>query len=204
MTDVLGQTAQDLVMGKPTSGTVSAAAAYLAGPQACTLTSFSCLDPQQGYVSACNACYGFAYLYARYLVDRFGIGVLQKLTQSALTGTANVAEATGVSWTQIMRDFGLMLAVSGTGVTPATDAVTNLQALPLRAPFVDALGRSWTAAQLTPATAVTLGSATQTLGTFYPGSIALFTLPAPGAQGTTVKVTDVNGNRSLWVGLATK
>lgn len=199
MLDGLAQVAQDLIRGKPTFRTVSVAATYLAAPQNYALTSFSGTDGGT-YSTACGGCYGEAYLFMRYLVDRFGTSILATIVQSAQTGLANVGHATGLSPQQLVEDFATALAVSGTGMASAPYRYTTL---PLRGGFVDADGQAWSGATLTPHPAVVLSAAAPAQNVaVYPGALVFFGLGPLGAAGNAVKVSDVGQNRSLWLGLS--
>jgi hypothetical protein len=195
--DGLAQIAEDLSRGGLSPDTLSAAATYLAAPQNYSLTSFSGFENGQ-YSVNCNGCYGETYLFFRYLVDRFGTGILATIAQSAQTGMANIAGATGESPQQLIEDFATTLAVSGTGISSSSNfAYTTF---PLRTAYTDLDGKHYTAAQLTPAATLTVSTSVQDVGV-YPGAFVFFALPS---SGNAVKVTDILQNRSLWLGLATK
>jgi hypothetical protein len=200
--DGLAMIAQDLATGQPESNNVALASVYLSAPENYSLTAFA--GYENGNLSDnCQGCYGEAYLFFRYLVDRFGTGILAKITQSGETSMANVSAATGVGPQQLIKDFATMLAVSGTGITSSTDRVTNMQSLPLRGAYTDETGRHWTAQELTPHPEVTVTSSSQLLQS-WAGAFIFFTVPPPGSNGSAVKATDVYSDRSLWLGLATK
>ena len=55
---------------------------------------------------------GAGWLYVRYLVDRMGIGISRTLVQTALTGTANVAQATGLPFATTVERWALATWVS--------------------------------------------------------------------------------------------
>jgi hypothetical protein len=66
---------------------------------------------------------GAGWLFLKYLVNRVGGNVLRRIENTALTGTANAVSASGVSWTQLMRDFSVALWASGTTLNvPATQS----------------------------------------------------------------------------------
>ncbi len=58
---------------------------------------------------------GVNYLFARYLADRFGEGVLGRLVRSRMTGEQNVRLATGHSYATLQPEFAAALALAGTG-----------------------------------------------------------------------------------------
>ncbi|HEX3549949.1 MAG TPA: hypothetical protein VHT53_06210 [Candidatus Elarobacter sp.] len=201
--DGLATVAQDLAVGHPSQSNIALATVYLANPQNFILTEFSGFDDGVTYSDNCEGCYGETYLFFRYLVDRFGTGILAQIAQSGQTSMANISAATGLSPQQLVKDFATMLAVSGTGITPASDKVTNLQTFPLRAPFIDANGYAWSAQQLTPQPVLTAASTAQT-ATMFRGSFAFFDVPPPGTNGNAVKVVDTTSQLSLWLSVATK
>lgn len=200
--DGLAMIAQDLATGQPQSNNVGLASVYLSAPENYSLTAFA--GYEHGNLSDnCQGCYGETYLFFRYLVDRFGTGILAKITQSGETSMANISAATGVGPQQLIKDFATMLAVSGTGITPSTDRVTNMQSLPLRGAYTDEIGQHWSAQELTPHPEVTVTSSSQLLQS-WAGAFIFFTVPPPGSNGSAVKAIDVGSDRSLWLGLATK
>ena len=195
--DGLAQIAQDLSRGGLSPDTVYSASVYLSRPENYALTSFSGLENGQ-YGVNCSGCYGETYLFFRYLVDRFGTGILATIAQTAQTGMANISVATGESPQQLIEDFATTLAVSGTGISNV--AAYNYTTFPLRRAYADIDGNRYSAAQLTPQPALTVNAGLQTVGV-YPGAFVFFALPS---SGNAVKVTDVQQDRSLWLGLATK
>lgn len=52
---------------------------------------------------------GAAWLFMKYLTDRYGQQVLQRMTNSAKSGVANVRESTGATWTQLFADWGVAI-----------------------------------------------------------------------------------------------
>jgi len=73
---------------------------------------------------------GGPYLFARYLVDRFGVDVVGALMEADGVGAAGVAEATGLAFGDLVGDWAEAMAVSGltdSGGQPLVDA----SALPL-------------------------------------------------------------------------
>ncbi len=193
----LSQVAQDLAQNGLSSQTVSNAGVFLDSPSSYTLTSFSGYE-NGVYGSGCDGCYGEAYLFARYLTDRFGTGILSRLNQSPLAGLSNVRAAAGVAPTQILKDFASALAVSQTGITPATDVVHNYQSLKLRGS--NATGPAGAnAITLSGPMAMTLSStAPISLSGVYPGSFTFFALSSTTVgSGSSVKVVDASGDESL-------
>ncbi len=193
----LSQVAQDLLQSGLSSQTVSNGKVYLSSPSSYTLTSFSGYE-NGAYGSGCSGCYGEAYLFVRYLTDRFGVGVLSSLNQSSLAGLSNVRAATGVAPTQILTDFSSALAVSQTGITPATDVVHNYQSLNLRGNNAVGAGGAWTIALSGPAATALTSASPISLSGVYPGSFTFFTLSSAAiGSGSSVKVVDLSGGESL-------
>jgi hypothetical protein len=66
--------------------------------------------------------FGAGWLYVRYLVDQYGNAITGKLTQTALTGTANVAAQTGVPFATSVTRWALANWVSDLpGFTPPAE-----------------------------------------------------------------------------------
>ncbi len=66
---------------------------------------------------------GAGWLFARYLRDRSGDGILGALTRTTRTGTDNVAAAVGASWPDLFSDWSAALFLDGLGVAVAPDLV---------------------------------------------------------------------------------
>jgi len=118
------------------------ASAYLDAPQNYSISAFTGID--RGQVSAqynCGSgCYGSAYLFQRYLYDRFGgDAYTQSMERSGVVGASNVAAVTHLSFTQVLADFGLALAAKSAGVTPA-DARYAFGSLDLTGSYSDQFG----------------------------------------------------------------
>jgi hypothetical protein len=193
----LSQVAQDLSQSGLSSQTLLNAQYYLASPSSYTLTSFSGYESGT-YASGCLGCYGEAYLFIRYLTDRFGTGVLSSLNQSSLNGLANVRAATGVAPTQILTDFASTLAVSQTGITPPSDFVHNYQSLNLRGNNATGAGGANTLALSGPAATALSPSAPISMTGVYPGSFTFFTVSSAAiGGGASLKVVDLSGGESL-------
>ena len=195
--DGLAQIAEDFSRGGLSPDTLSAASVYLSQPQNYSLTAFAGFENGQ-YELNCNGCYGETYLFFRYLVDRFGTGILASITQTAQTGMANISAATGETPQQLIQDFATTLAVSGTGISN----VERLQLHDVSSAhgIYRYLGRSYSAAQLTPQASLTVTGSVQTSAPIPARSSF-----SPRRQAdNAVKVIDVQQDRSLWLGLSTK
>lgn len=64
--------------------------------------------------------YGLSYLFMRYIVERFGEGVIQKIYNSANTGIEAIVDATGVDFNTLFLDFAKMVFITGRGVSTDT------------------------------------------------------------------------------------
>lgn len=201
----LSQLAQDLSQNGLSDQTLSNAQEYLAAPQNYSLTSFS--GYQNGTYAADNTgAYGNSYLFVRYLVDRFGIGVLAKLNQSSLGGLSNIQAATGLAPAQILSDYATALAVSNTGTVSGTDRVHSYQSLNLRGENADGPGGAYQTILSGPAAISLQSGTTTTVGPNFPGAFWFFTMGSNqvGTNGTTVKVIDESGVESLAPALGAK
>ena len=54
---------------------------------------------------------GAAWLFVKYLADRFGNDILQRITGSTQTGVANVVTQAGRPWSELLADWGIALYV---------------------------------------------------------------------------------------------
>lgn len=99
------------------------AQAYLSDPQAFSVSGFSGIDSPawggNGSTAAFNCaggCYGGAYLFQRYLYDRFGGDAYTRAIEtSGLTGEANLQAVCGESAGMLLDDFALALAAGSVG-----------------------------------------------------------------------------------------
>jgi hypothetical protein len=171
---------------------LSRASVYLAAPSNYSLSGFSGADPVSwgGNGSAqynCGGgCYGAAYLFQRYLRDRFGgDAYTHAMETSGFTGESNLQHATGESAASLFGDFALAMAADSLHVA-STDPRFAFGSLDLSGSYPDQFGAS-----------VTLG------GVFaipYSGSPVAVNAPVGGfafvsigsvpANGTGVTVSD--------------
>lgn len=127
---------------------LSRAAVYLAAPSNYSLSAFSGADPVSwggdgGVQYNCGGgCYGVAYLFQRYLRDRFGgDAYTHAMETSGLTGVENLEYACGESASSLFGDFGLAMAANSLGVT-ANDSRFVMGSLNLVATYTDQFGAS--------------------------------------------------------------
>ena len=181
------------------------ARAFLNHPENYRVTGFS------GFAGAvlpsynCAGCYGAAYLFMRYMADRFGPGFAGAVTQSAATGPANLARVAGAALPVLLQDFATMLAVSNTGL--AAGPKYNLQAWSLHAAYRSAYPNygpynfegPHTIATLSAGSPVTFGLN----GGLLQGGLAFANVTSPGSAAT-IRATDAGGGLQLGAALATR
>ncbi len=113
------------------------AQAYLANPAAFSLSSFSGVDSASwggggsARTNCSGGCYGAAYLFQRYLRDRFGGDVFtHAMETSGVTGTSNLQSVSGENAGNLVADFALAMAANTVGA-PSTDARFSFGSLDL-------------------------------------------------------------------------
>ena len=113
---------------------------YLQQPQNYILTAFAGKSGPS-YKTNCGACYGEAFLFQRYLYDRFGgDAYIRAMLGGSATGFANLQQATGVAPQQLIADFAMALAASGSGA--AADPRYGFSSLTLGSNYTSQLNRS--------------------------------------------------------------
>ncbi|HPA45316.1 MAG TPA: hypothetical protein PK395_06075 [bacterium] len=60
---------------------------------------------------------GGAYLFCRYLTDRYGDGIVRKLVRTGNQGIENVEAATGISYMELIKDWSRAVFLSDLGIT---------------------------------------------------------------------------------------
>lgn len=128
------------------------ATAYLGAPQNYNVPGFIGIDSAAPFFTSgtptakynCGGgCYGSAYLFQRYMRDRFGgDAYTQAMETSGLTGFAELSHnATGVSETgqKLLGDFAVAMATSSAGITQG-DARFNFGTLNLLGTYNDTAG----------------------------------------------------------------
>jgi hypothetical protein len=182
------------------------ASAYLANPGNFSLTNFIGIDSANWGgngtpVYNCNGgCYGGAYLFQRYLRDRFGgDAYTHAIETSGVVGTANLQAITGESAGQLQDDFALAMAANTMGVS-SSDRRFEFGSLSLTQTYHDQLGGNTVLSGVfaTPAT----GTSTSIHAPV--GGFAYVAIPSVPSSGLTVQVTDQAsvGGFSLAGGLA--
>jgi hypothetical protein len=99
---------------------------YLSAPQNYSLSAFSGVDPvswggdSTAQFNCGGGCYGAAYLFQRYLRDRFGgDAYTHAMETSGMNGDRNLQNATGESAADLYGDFALAMSADTLGVTSA-------------------------------------------------------------------------------------
>jgi hypothetical protein len=160
---------------------------YLAAPETFSLTAFTSLTFGARQYN-CSGCYGFSYLFQRYLYDRFGGDAYLKKMLNRQTSLANIRQATGIDPAQAISDFAVAIAASGTGAT--SDPRFGFTGINLRATYTDQFYR--TSTFLGPATQpLASGTKTTPVGSFF------YLDGDATAAGKTVTVKDLTGTYNL-------
>jgi hypothetical protein len=210
----LSMLAQDLAVNTlhPTQSfdvadAMSRAQQYLSSPQNYSLSGFIGIDPSSfggnGSTAKYNCgggCYGSAYLFERYMRDRFnGDTYTQGMETSQQTGFANLQvnggnEPAGA----LMGDFAIAIATNSQQISPPK-AAFNLGTFNTRATYTDQFNRTRTLTGV--ASAITLGVNGSSSFTPPYGGFGFFGL-APN-NGSAVSINDGgSGAFTLFGGLA--
>jgi hypothetical protein len=205
----MAMVAEDLTTtsGIDVVGTPFAASAFLSAPYNFSLTAFTGLDASAvSYSKNCTGCYGQSYLFARYLVDRFGIGIMRTLTQTGTSGVANVVGATGVDFGTLVGDFDTALAVSGTGIVPTNNGTRYALSIPIGGTFQAGSDEANLSATYPPLERVNVPVPAGGVSfTALLGAPIFFKLNESPGTAAAVKVTDLsNGSLLLYPTLAQK
>ena len=148
---------------------------YFASPERYTLRQLGS-DYDDGHAGA-------AYLFLRYLADRFGDNLTHLLIESALRGPENVQAATGQPLDDLVLDWAAALLLDGTGLN--SDGRFDI-------PSFDTRGDFQFGGQLTGprATAVDAASGAPAFRAVLPHTgLRFIRLTNPAASGVTLNVT---------------
>jgi hypothetical protein len=182
------------------------ASAYLSDPGNYSLTSFTGIDPSgwggngSAQYNCFGGCYGAAYLFQRYLRDRFGgDAYTHAIESSGVVGPANLQRVTGESAGDLQDDFALAMAAATMGVNSG-DPRFNFGTLSLTQSYHDQFGGS---ATLGGVYATPFNGATTTVHAPV-GGFAYVSVPSIPSSGLPVQVTDqaTVGGFGLMGGLA--
>ncbi len=164
---------------------------FLADPGNYSLSGFIGIDPP-GWGSGApqyncyGGCYGAAYLFERYLRDRFGgDAYTHAIETSGVVGGANLQAVTRESAGDLQDDFALAMAAGTMGVT-SSDPRFNFGSLSLTGAFHDQFGGTTQLAGVyaTPSS----GAGTPVEAPL--GGFAYVSVPSVPASGMAVQVTD--------------
>ena len=187
---------------------LSRANVYLSGPSNYSLSAFSGIDPVawggngSPQYNCGGGCYGVAYLFQRYLYDRFGGDAYAHAVEtSGVTGQQNLQRATGESVPSLFGDFALAMAANALGVT-SNDPRFDFGTLNLSGAYRDQSGIT---TQLGGLSTLALSSGSANVNAPV-GGFAFVGLNSVPASGAAVDVTDraTAPGFALEGGLATK
>ncbi len=135
---------------------------------------------------------GAGWLFLKYLVGRYGGGVLANLTQTTLSGTTNVAAATGAPWSSLFGDWSVALW--------ADDAPDLASGVSLDPRYTFATWNIWKAlgqaalGGVFPLQPATLGFASfSNSGSLQPTSAAYYLISGASSTSTPLRLTLTNG-----------
>ena len=123
---------------------------------------------------------GAGWLFLRYLTDRYGEPLLGALTRGTLRGIENVEDQTGLTWAQLLSDWGVALWADD---LPGIDATFQYPTLDLRG----AVGAGPTALQSL------LGEFETVSGTLPPSSVAHLVLRGESLEDVGLGLADGGG-----------
>jgi len=186
---------------------LSRASVFLSAPQNYSLSAFSGTDPASWGGGApqynCGGgCYGEAYLFQRYLRDRFGgDAYTHAMETSGLTGGQNLQSATGETAGSLFGDFALAMAANSLGITSG-DPRFSLGSLNVAGSYVDQFGAMH---QLGGLAALPLQGDALTVDAPV-GGFAFVSMGSVPSNGAAVSISDraTAGGFSLEGGLAQK
>ena len=165
--------------------------AFLANPASFSITQFSGIDSSawgggSAQYNCAGGCYGGAYLFQRYLHDRFGgDAYAHAMETSGVTGAQNLQAVTQQAPGTLLDDFALAMAAGTAGVTPSTPRFA-FGSLSLTGTYADQFGAS---TSLNGAYAAPLNASSATV-TAPVGGFAFVAVPAVPVGGMPVQVTD--------------
>jgi len=185
---------------------MSRATVYLSAPSQYSLTAFSGIDPSSwgGNGSAqynCGGgCYGGAYLFERYLRDRFGGDeYTHEMETSGVVGDQNLQAATGESESSLIGDFTLAMAANTLQVN-SPDSRFRFGSLNLTGTYADQFGQS---TSLTGVSALPYSGTGMSVNAPL-GGVAFVRISSVPAAGTPISVTTSTPSFALQGGLAQK
>lgn len=174
------------------------ASAYLSNPQNYSVSGFIGIDPANfggdgvtPHYNCGGGCYGSAYLFQRYMHDRFSGDVYTHgMETSGISGFANLVAncaSCGETGTQLLQDFAIAMAVNTEGMTAPTQAYSFGTLNLIHGAYPSPLA-GFTAPSLGGAGVMTLGPNATGTGTVPLGGFGFMALTTPGGQ--TFSLTD--------------
>ena len=167
--------------------------AYLANPGNFSITTFAGIDsPEWGggsnpQYNCFGGCYGGAYLFQRYLNDRFGgDSYTHAIEKSGVVGTQNLQAVTGESSGSLLDDFALAMAANTLGVS-SSDRRFDFGTLGLAQSHLDQFGAMKSMGGLF-STPLTSGGAVSVQAPL--GGFAFVSVGSVPSAGVPVTVTD--------------
>jgi virginiamycin B lyase len=186
------------------------AAAYLNTPQKFSVSGFIGVDSSpygNGSTVAYNCgggCYGSAYLFQRYMRDRFGGDTYTRgMETSGVSGFANVVANCGCAETgaALLQDFALAMSANTVGLTGQTARYTfgtlNLKGGRYPSPLA-----AYQAPNLTGLNALALSPNSSGTAAAPLGGFAFFGLTSPGGEKFSITDTNPTAAFGLLGGLA--
>jgi hypothetical protein len=168
------------------------ASVYLSDPGSFSISGFGGIDPPawggngSAQYNCGGGCYGGAYLFQRYLRDRFGGDAYTHAVEtSGAVGSQNLQAVTASAPGALLDDFALAMAANTLGVTP-TDARFSFGALNLMGTYPDQFGgsRALSGVYATPFSGTSI-SVNAPIGGF-----SYVSVPSVPSGGMPVEVTD--------------
>jgi hypothetical protein len=185
---------------------MSRADVYLSAPSQYSLTAFSGIDPatwggnDSAQYNCGGGCYGSAYLFQRYLRDRFGGDTYtHEIETSGVVGNQNLQAVTRESEASLFGDFTLAMAANTLHVS-SSDPRFNFGSLNLTGRYADQFGASTT---LTGVNALPYSGSGMSVSAPL-GGVAFVRIGSVPAGGTPVSVTATAPTFALQGGLAQK
>jgi hypothetical protein len=198
----LSMLAQDLALSAATGSSqpldgenLARTTTYLSATQNYSVAGFAGVQSPGGApLFNCGPCYSPAWLFQRYLYDRFGGDAYAHAMESGgSTSWGELQAVTGVAPQALLHDFAVALAASNTAA--AGDPRYRFASLNLRATYVDQFGNSIALDGPAPLATLT-GNGTQTVDVLL-GAYVYFAIPA-STTGASASLSDgANGNFDL-------
>jgi len=186
------------------------AAAYLNAPQNFSISGFIGIDSApygDGSTVAYNCgggCYGGAYLFQRYMRDRFGGDTYTRgMENSGITGFANLVANCGCNETApgLLQDFALAMSADTVGLT-GQSAPYSFGTLDIRHGRYPSPLSLYQSPDLTGLNAMALLPNTAGTATAPVGGFAFFELSSPASEAFSVTDTTPTAGFGLLGGLA--